>query len=640
MPELTEAEVKYTKTNTNWTNDNVTGITTTIELNTDKNVEGYTIQYTKFAEGEEVTTEKLQNATWENYEASGIVSKQNEIIYSRLYDGTNATTYTSTTISNIDIEKPTINTELNSSNATTKGFNLNIGITDTKSGLGKIEWYYKLSTAGSYTKVEEEYTPLNGSVVGATSATTKTKAITNLTGGTYSAYAIVYDVAGNSEQSGTIEIALPYAVTFNGTNVTSNGANTANPNSTYTATLTLTSGYGVSNIVVKMGGSTLEENTNYTYSDTNSTLTIPNVNGDIEIIVGTQIQATVEAYRQLGLYTEEKTTLEDSNKNLVIVPEGFKIAEDSGINITEGVVIEDNDVKTGIGNNRGNQYVWIPVGETLKKSDGSTVNIELGRYVFADGTNHKGEDGNTPLAAGTPILMQSAKNYASETEIHITDQEPTSKENFGWKELKDYRAGVASAGTNGLNATALNLKGFIDSVKANGGYYIARYEASYGTDGKANSKVSNTYADTSTAPTAEGQLWNNITQINATTASRNLYTTINSDLMNSYAWDTAIVYIQNFSNDTDYSKENGKTFNISLTNTGANGDEVCKINDMASNTCELTTEYSSRTFSTSAIPCIYRGGYYGNSYGYTSGRYDSFATDSHANVAFRTALYM
>ena len=294
-----------------------------------------------------------------------------------------------------------------------------------------------------------------------------------------------------------------------------------------------------------------------------------------------------------GNYFDKATTIKDSNGNLIKVPQGFKIAEDSGINVTEGIVIEDNDIIDGIGNNRGNQYVWIPVGTGIKKADGSSVDITLGRYTFANGTSNKAEDG-TVLTKGTPILQQNAENYADEVIIDSY-----------YKELATSRTGVASSGTDGLNTTALNLKGFVDSVKANGGYYIARYEASYGTDGKANSKVSNSFIDTYTAPTTEGTLWNNIIQIDAATASRNLYTTVTSDLINSYAWDTAIVYIQNFSGDTDYSYQTTK--NTSLSNTGTNGDEVCKINDMSSNTLECTTEYSIYISGSNAVPCINRG---------------------------------
>ena len=337
-------------------------------------------------------------------------------------------------------------------------------------------------------------------------------------------------------------------------------------------------------------------------------------------------KSEIEKSRDAGIYMTDSTTLEDSDGNLIKVPEGFKIAEDSGINVTEGIVIEDNDIIDGIGNNRGNQYVWIPVGTGIKKADGSSVDITLGRYTFANGTSNKAEDG-TVLTKGTPILKQSAEDYADEVLI-----------NSYWKELVTSRTGVKSEGTDGLNTTALNLKGFIDSVKANGGYYIARYEASYGTDGKANSKVSNSFIDTYTAPTTEGTLWNNIIQIDAATASRNLYTTVTSDLINSYAWDTAIVYIQNFSGDTDYSRQNSK--NTSLSNTGINEDEVCKINDMSSNTREWTTEYSTVTSNSNADPCTDRGGDFSDSNDNTSYRNNNYATTSHKVITFRTTLYM
>jgi len=328
----------------------------------------------------------------------------------------------------------------------------------------------------------------------------------------------------------------------------------------------------------------------------------------------TSNKSEVEKYRKSGKYFESPTTIKDENENEIKVPRGFKIAQDSGVNVTEGIVIEDNDIKTGIGNNRGNQYVWVPVGNGIKKNDGTTVDITLGRYEFASG--------------GTPTLKQDAANYTQEVEITYGSSK--------YKELSTSRVGVASSGTDGLNTTALNLKGFVDSVKANGGYYIARYEASYGTDRKANSKVSNTYA-TST-PNKEGQLWNNITQINAATASRNLYTGVNSDLINSYAWDTAIVYIQNFSGDTDYSKQD--SLNKSLANTGVNSDEKCKINDMASNTVEWTTEYCTNLSSSYAGPCTYRGGDYNSSSSFTDRRDNHDATYSHSALSFRCALYM
>ena len=331
-----------------------------------------------------------------------------------------------------------------------------------------------------------------------------------------------------------------------------------------------------------------------------------------------------------GSYFGEPTTVKDTNGNLIKVPKGFKIAADSGLNVTEGIVIEDNDIIEGIGNGRGNQYVWVPVGNGIKKSDGTEVNITLGRYTFADGTSDKDTKGNV-LAKGTPTLKQDAENYTQEVEITYSEDK--------YKELATSRAGVASSGTDGLNTTALNLKGFVDSVKVNGGYYIARYEASYGTDRKANSKVSNSYSTIYVAD-KEGELWNGVTQINAATASRNLYNTVNSDLINSYAWDTAIVYIQNFSGDTDYSQQDGGSINSSLTNTGVNSDEKCKINDMASNTREWTTEYCTDADSYNAYPCTNRGGDYHIRSIYTDSRYNLNTVSSSELISFRSALYI
>ena len=339
-----------------------------------------------------------------------------------------------------------------------------------------------------------------------------------------------------------------------------------------------------------------------------------------------------------GEYFKEKTTLRDSNGNIITVPEGFKIASDSGINVTEGIVIEDSDITTdGNGNKRGNQYVWIPVGKKIKKSDGTTVEIALGRYTFANGTSDKDSNGKV-LSKGTPILKQSAENYTQEVLISPY-----------YKEIATYREGIASSSTNGLNATSRGkqkedgtyegIKSFIDSVKANGGYYIARYEASYGTDKKVNSKVSSSYSAT-TAPTKEGTLWNFVTQLSAATASRGLYTTATTDLINSYAWDTAIVYIQNFSGDTNYSLQDGKSINSSLTNTGVNKDEKCKINDMASNSWEWITEYSTNTDSFPAGHCTTRGGVFNSSVSYTSYRFNYSATRSSNGGTFRSLLYI
>ena len=118
-----------------------------------------------------------------------------------------------------------------------------------------------------------------------------------------------------------------------------------------------------------------------------------------------------------------------------------------------------------------------------------------------------------------------------------------------------------------------------------------------------------------------------------------------SDLMNSYAWDTAIIFLQKFDNRENktettkpYSRQN--SLNTRLATQGTNKlstqDKICNIYDMASNTYEWTTE----TYSLADIPCAIRGGNYNSSYGYASYR-DGFTTrGSYGGSAFRPLLYL
>lgn len=220
-------------------------------------------------------------------------------------------------------------------------------------------------------------------------------------------------------------------------------------------------------------------------------------------------------------------------------------------------------------------------------------------------------------------------------------------------ELTDIRESNQVGDTTGTNATAKDLAGFINSVSTNKGYYLARYEASYasgstfgvGNDStyyKPASKVSTTATTSSWTPsvTTVGTLWNYITQGNASKVSRQMYygdEFVESDLCNSYAWDTAIVYIQDMGNGNYANQDRGT--NTSFLNTGTTGDEKCKIFDMAANTQEWTTEYCTLARSGIASACTYRGGYYNSSSSCTSRRNGISATFGTSSSSFRPLLY-
>ena len=327
---------------------------------------------------------------------------------------------------------------------------------------------------------------------------------------------------------------------------------------------------------------------------------------------GPKVPTTVKEAKETQYVFTTKTPIKDEHDNVIKIPEGFKVPLDSGNTVQQGIVIEDVNASNDA-NVQGSQYVWIPVG-TFKKDDGSTSGeIKLGRYTF---------DG----ATGEPTLEQDAANY---TQSVILDSY--------FSELSTYRVGTGT-----LNATAKDLKGFIDSVDTNEGYYIGRYEASYASGSstenyKAASKISNSYSGSMSY--TQGRLWNLISQQDASKVAINTYegsTSVKSDLINSYAWDTAIVYIQEAEN-SNYANQECK--NTSLSNTGENGDEVCKINDMASNIEEWTTEYSSQTDGIDARPCTSRGGYFSSFNYYTAYRHYGFAS-SYYSTGFRLSLYL
>ena len=120
-----------------------------------------------------------------------------------------------------------------------------------------------------------------------------------------------------------------------------------------------------------------------------------------------------------------------------------------------------------------------------------------------------------------------------------------------------------------------------------------------------------------------------------------------SDLMNSYAWDTAIVFLQKFDNRANktslkpYSRQT--SLNGSLASQGTNNlsdvskqDVICNVYDMASNCYEWTTE----TFNSSDYPCTGRGGCYLYSNYSTSRRSDFYTSTRRDNISFRSLLYM
>ena len=321
-----------------------------------------------------------------------------------------------------------------------------------------------------------------------------------------------------------------------------------------------------------------------------------------------------------GTVFDDVTTLEDTYGNQVKVPKGFKIASDSATEVTGGIVIEDATYTNTI----GSQFVWIPVGtgeNAIKKANKETVDIALGRYSFT-----KNSDGTV-------------------TTSEFSDRDCTEDT-------------TASHNSNYKNAIAKDIEAFETSVKNNHGYYIGRYEAGVVDYNSSVSTSNSNYETNWTGYTGdniklvckkEQQVWNYVTQNKASELSRNMYGSeakVTSDLINSYAWGTAIVFIQQCgteSNSSTYSHTVGQSSTSTPQTTGTNilkatskVDKQCNIFDMAGNCSEWTTE----TCSYSNYPCVSRGGSYNDSNDCTSSRSGNNTSRANSGSSFRPLLYL
>ena len=302
------------------------------------------------------------------------------------------------------------------------------------------------------------------------------------------------------------------------------------------------------------------------------------------------------------IQTESNLEAEDEYGNPVVVPKGFKVVVDETTNnattVPEGIVIED-----GV----GNQFVWIPTGTYKVDASGTTKTNELTRRQW--GTTANVEQVPEPIIGDEMAEGSSGKVYFGEG---------------------DTRSVAHNTINNFLNSAKPTSEG------GNGGFYIGRYEQGEGNVCKAGVDA---YVEV-TRDTAKAQaeaMYTNQEQYGVT-----------SELISSYAWDTALNFIcQNSEHGYTLATTTDDTYgNIGTSNKTQTGgtpvDCYSNIYDLLGNCLEWTTEYSSYTGSSIAFPCVHRGGYYYGSHVYAANRNNDTLTavDSIYVVSFRLSLYV
>ena len=227
------------------------------------------------------------------------------------------------------------------------------------------------------------------------------------------------------------------------------------------------------------------------------------------------------------------------------VPSGFSHV--AGTEINSGYVIQDGD---------GNQFVWVPVDKNQKikinvtseaKIDSISLTDPYGDPIQLENTTDLETTYNNeniePNINGPYILTVTSGGETKTKELNVTSlyalrmwelESENQSEEYKNTYLQVYKQGMIS-----------NTDENKDSVNDNGGFYIARYEATY-QDGKAASKASTSTRTLSSTTLTNGMLWNYISQTEALTKANEMYTSgeFTSSLPTGAAWDRTLSWLE------------------------------------------------------------------------------------------------
>lgn len=329
------------------------------------------------------------------------------------------------------------------------------------------------------------------------------------------------------------------------------------------------------------------------------------------------VQAQQNSEIEMNLLEQElaNATKEPDPAEGVKMPTGFYYV---GGTKTSGIVISDNvndkdkyKNKAVVGTDLlGNQYVWIPC-----TTDSTSSKLQYARTEW--GVEEDGDD----------------NSRAIKDELTLTDASVTYSD-----------ADTA----NGINADVskeivAQIKAEKTSVAKYGGYYIGRYEVGKNGD-TAVVKYNQTPYASITWSTAYGLAKKIITNSEAT-----------SYLCSSYAWDTAVNFIQNNSTAKNYATSiegfngnwnpqavkdpSGNVIKPAGTsqqlNTGLTT-QFCNIFDMGGNEAEFTTELNPGTSETVVV----RGGNYYDVSSPAGYRWDRNSGGAGISGGFRATLFL
>ena len=254
----------------------------------------------------------------------------------------------------------------------------------------------------------------------------------------------------------------------------------------------------------------------------------------------------------------DNKALTDDNSNIVTVPAGFKIANDSATVATGGVVITDGT----------NEFVWVSVADASKM------------YQTIASTNLTGTTVPTTISSASEILTGKTRGITGSTSY----REPDLLASYD-TDSQYYNTILGYSNTTAMaNAFVADYKAMIDSVNTYKGFYIGRYELT-GTVEAPTEKAGTTLAN---------QNWYNLYKACKNVVTGNSHAV--SSMIWGCQWDETISWLISSGAKTDAqvntdSSSWGNYNTSSVIATGSNNTyKANNIYDLAGNCFEWTQE--------------------------------------------------
>lgn len=236
--------------------------------------------------------------------------------------------------------------------------------------------------------------------------------------------------------------------------------------------------------------------------------------------------------------------------------------------------------------------ILLPDGETVQGDTAEYKVSKAGEYEFTV-TASNGVSVVEKITIDNVSEVSASNPYIPDGFTHVSDTEvetgyvikDDNDNEFVWVPVESGRLTRNTNGNDQYEESDSTATGLYNSVAKYYGFYIGRYEAS-----KAEFNDAKTVASK-----ADVLPWANVTYLEAYDVSNKMasvygYSKVKTALINSYAWDTALNWLNssqsNYSSNTSYGNYSGTILETGKTS----NDSVNSICDMAGNLREWTTE--------------------------------------------------